>query len=1106
MTGPAVLIAIAGGVYVVSKVVEWCSNQASADEKQRQRELRHERDALIDEINAQRYANAEAKHQLLRKSAKRHRKTLLANLDALRTKQQALLGDFTMLFENLETELARPELSPIRRTTIHKKLPYLQNGFARLQAYQDYLTHYQEALDRKWHKEQFEDILECEPASPTLPEEWLYVGKVVALEGTKELNHPTVFGQRIVLTNEKTPQGWSDSRQQVQFSRYQQPYAVPVQLVKQDQHNPKKFFACVARGSLWQDHIMTEQPVLFEVERYHSQYDGYFGSLLDGSLRAFLPAAQRQDRSRRLKAGEILDVWPSQYDLCLNTNGIHTTTRLNAIEVSASRATVLPNERIALLVGEFTQHAELIASALLSDTPWCLMPMDESVVQPAQSDITCRLQNGQIAITASIDTERGMLHALCCEKVAISASGIELPFALQVVDSLLADEPLLHKPDMVEPLISFVMMSHINPQREALRVEQHAFIQRWQAVLDYQKQENCFQSITFDALPIADKTQNDVWEIILPRVAHEAWCDAFEANERPILKLSVWTAAADVPDWLPVCKEVKVDVSSTTELRLQFSPQRGYPKTQLQRAQHSYSLSLESRDAALKRQQQALADFQADKLVEPVLKELLLTPQFYYPQSHPEWQQRVAQGLSWFNPHLTETQKQVIHTCLTAKHLALVQGPPGTAKTTCIVELLAQIFSAEPNCRVLLVSQQNMAVDNALERLTKVCGQLSVLRVGREERIDPMLQGYAIEPVLMKACQHWQAHSQLSEHNDHPHLTEEWRKLVADFQARLAQHDVPLDVAELVLEEQQLVGATCVGLASSYLSVDRLTFDVAIVDEAGRATVPELLIPLLRAKKVILIGDHHQLPPAVSPLLREEKAQQELPFLDEAFLQVSFFERLFHALPEGCRATLTEQYRMTPEIGDLVAELFYTDQGQRRLFNGVRPLPVAVLPKAMGWVDVKGRHQRGSQGQSLKNEDEARAIVDFMDRLRHNTTTSLDVAVITPYRAQVDFVRKVLQQRGAMLDVQQGMVWGHLRLKVNTVDSFQGSEADVVCYSIVRSSGSLQFLLDKKRLNVACSRARAHLYIFGSADFVAGYQDEKNENILAQLLARLPRV
>ena len=170
--------------------------------------------------------------------------------------------------------------------------------------------------------------------------------------------------------------------------------------------------------------------------------------------------------------------------------------------------------------------------------------------------------------------------------------------------------------------------------------------------------------------------------------------------------------------------------------------------------------------------------------------------------------------------------------------------------------------------------------------------------------------------------------------------------------------DIPNEIKELLISSHQILGATCMGLANKSLGLDLSEFDIAIIDEAGRATAPELLIPILRAKKVVLIGDHNQLPPTVDKQLFkdiEDDNIDKLTFEDKEVLEKSFFEELYEKIPNSNKMMLNEQFRMPKKIGDLISELFY----ESMLKNGhIKDSSNFIDSKnIVKWIDVKGIHE-----------------------------------------------------------------------------------------------------------------------------------------------------
>lgn len=299
-------------------------------------------------------------------------------------------------------------------------------------------------------------------------------------------------------------------------------------------------------------------------------------------------------------------------------------------------------------------------------------------------------------------------------------------------------------------------------------------------------------------------------------------------------------------------------------------------------------------------------------------------------------------------------------------------------------------------------------------------------------------------------------------------------ELLSEWHARFGETS---EFAAAALARAQVVGATCVGLGA-IRGVRVVPFDLCIVDEASRATAPELFIPMVRSARYVLVGDDRQLPPYLdSDALNDATLE---PFrITRRELEQPFFSYLADGLPEANVVALTIQHRMHPAIGQLVSDCFY--DGKLRSARERTQLPDefrAVAPAPVTWVTTARLPNRreSRRGDSVFNEAEAAIVARLIGRLAAAAAgrrEPLSVAVLTPYRAQ----RKVIGDRLAAQPNHPEV----LHVAVHTVDSFQGQEADVVLYSATRSNpeGRLGFTRERPRLNVALSRGRELLIIVG---------------------------
>lgn len=290
------------------------------------------------------------------------------------------------------------------------------------------------------------------------------------------------------------------------------------------------------------------------------------------------------------------------------------------------------------------------------------------------------------------------------------------------------------------------------------------------------------------------------------------------------------------------------------------------------------------------------------------------------------------------------------------------------------------------------------------------------------------------------------------------------------------------------ISRAQVVGATCVGLAS-IKGLESIPFELCIIDEASRASGPELFIPMTRSKRFILVGDERQLPPYIDPDLRNQEFLDQWG-LSQADVTTPFFSYLAASLPAENVRELRDQHRMHPAIGGLVSECFY--EGRLRSVGTDFSLHSDlqdVLEKPVTWYSTAGlsKHSETRVGESISNEFEAAAIKEIVSKLERESARKsrrIDVAILAGYKGQC----RALESRLASEIARDGA----LTIQVHTVDSFQGREADVVIYSVTRSNqaGKLGFLKEEPRMNVALSRAKECLVIVGDPVTVRNSQGQ----------------
>ncbi len=1080
------VVAVGLTVLASAKVVSWIYNVKTEQEYNKQREAAKYTNAIREQAAATRQQQDARMLEKLRQMGFAHAQFLHASIDEYRLAVADVPDELKNLERTIGKEVAHKTSSPYRKSALRREYARIEDAIVRMHEYQRYLDHLQACVQSLLEDEAFDELLQLDAPEPLLPQEWLYPGKLV-LVSMDELGQPLPrFQHRISF-------GSDNNTQKALALSYGDDIPVLIQSVHK--RHETLFYGCVARGTVYYHHIMQGEPIAFLVKRIVA--NSAIGTLCEGMVRACLPISQLKHPGVRLLPGQTIFVYPVAYDLCLNKNPFDEKGQ--GIEVSEFNYQSRGTQSYQQLYLEVDEH--LLSE--VSDQGFYNVEEHWTLLSYSSTTGEISLAKASVQIDCLVRKDGEMLEVRKLTQTGSLLVGLDTPFRFTLITQHLARTEKVGWAYGVHEFLRFCAQSALDMNESPERLAQSRFYQRWEQVIAYQRSREESVSLEF---PL-ELTQREGDTLTLQRERLPYQCqeqfdlvfdklgEALVLSERSILntdycvRLQSWDEQRS--EYIPAMRfgrrnhrPVYVRQKNSIHISGNFLlPDNTAPMLRL-------LVNIPS--ASLKRQSQALEDFFQDRLVNPALKNILLSPEKYLPE------QDVHLTPESWSGTLDNSQKSVVELALRERNIALIQGPPGAGKTTAIVETLYQLFRQWPHRRVLVVSQQNTAVDNALSKFLEKHSHsleqpIQAIRIGNAEKMSPAIQPLGFDQQYASFLAELETRAinaavRLPEAESN--LCHVWCAMLKQaVHSRRGQEEFFITL----LGDRNVVGATCVGLATNKGGIDQLQFDVAIIDEAGRATVPEILIPILRSKKIILVGDHYQLPPSIAPLLRDDDANQALSFLQESFLNRSFFELMFESLPKVCREVLDKQYRMAPAIGDLVATLFYSHQGKRMLFNGHPDShfePDYLLEKSIYWVNVKGRQQQPRHSMSKENLREASAITDFLTTLATRVHRPISVAVITPYSAQKERVRKLLRNLGW----KDGQL-GSLRIEVDTVDAFQGSEADVVCYSTVRTEGSLNFILDRKRLNVACSRAKLHLLFFGDSHYLQNWRGKKKEGV-----------
>ncbi|GAA5977517.1 hypothetical protein JCM10908_005000 [Rhodotorula pacifica] len=513
----------------------------------------------------------------------------------------------------------------------------------------------------------------------------------------------------------------------------------------------------------------------------------------------------------------------------------------------------------------------------------------------------------------------------------------------------------------------------------------------------------------------------------------------------------------------------------------------------------------------------ALRKLEAAEPLSPLLSVLL-------GQQKPNIEKRPASDpLHLIDENLNDSQKEAVDFALCSQEVALIWGPPGTGKTQTLVEIIRQCVRAEQ--RVLVCGASNLAVDNILARLSvphpNFSQPIPLTRVGHPARVLAGLGRHTLDAqsatsdtsallddikkdleTLENQLRNGTGKSRVKG-SERKKMWEEVRELRKEFRKRQG------GVVTEVVSKAKVVLATTHGAGGR--SLDRFEFDVVIIDEAAQATEPACWIPVLKGKKLILAGDHLQLPPTLKSSNRLTKAlssksakankaadatsaangtapgAQQGKLTLSPDLEVTLFSRMLALHGPTVRRMLQVQYRFSEKINSFPSKTLYNGElipaegvRDRKLsdLEGVEPdedldEPVIFFDTA-GQAMYERAAEDGSFGsESKSNENEADIVQKYVGTLISAGVPPTSISVISPYNSQVVLIASSVHPQ-------------YPEIEVNSVDSCQGRENDVVIISLVRSNeeGEVGFLRELRRLNVSMTRPRRHLVVVGDSETV----------------------
>lgn len=448
------------------------------------------------------------------------------------------------------------------------------------------------------------------------------------------------------------------------------------------------------------------------------------------------------------------------------------------------------------------------------------------------------------------------------------------------------------------------------------------------------------------------------------------------------------------------------------------------------------------------------------------------------------------------NPKLNTVQQLAVNKILSANELAIVHGPPGTGKTTTLVQAIKALIK-QNHQQILVVAPSNTAVDLLSQKLAEE--NLNVLRIGNPSRVSATMLALTLDSKMashesMKEIKALK--KQAAEYKNMAHkykrnfgrAEQEQRKALFNEAYKIMKDvgNTEQYIIDQVVSKAQVITATLVG--ANHHTIRDLKFNTVVIDEAGQALEPACWIPILKADKVIFAGDHCQLPPTIKS---SEAAK--------AGLSTTLLEKCVNMFPEAV-VLLEEQYRMHEYIMGYSSKVFYS--GNLKAHHSVSSRTLFKADKSLAFIDTAGcAFDEKTEGTSITNAEEASFLLKHLTlyiselSAHYSPENFPTIGIISPYQQQISTLKELFQHSSTL------QVYAD-KIAINTIDSFQGQERDIVYLSLTRSNSdqSIGFLSDIRRMNVAMTRAKQKLVVIGDsatlsrlpfyADFVT-YADER---------------
>lgn len=506
---------------------------------------------------------------------------------------------------------------------------------------------------------------------------------------------------------------------------------------------------------------------------------------------------------------------------------------------------------------------------------------------------------------------------------------------------------------------------------------------------------------------------------------------------------------------------------------------------------YSINYDYQAEEIVFKKKERALDELKKSNVYINNLSNKLCDPNISFKQNE------IIKVDRFFNKDLDENQQLAVKKALSLQdgsEILLIQGPPGTGKTTTIVEILKQYLKLHPNYKMLITSQSNQAVDNVLEKICK--DEPKILRIGNDEsKMSEIARSFTPNKVINALVNKNLKDLKENKLEGYENYQANFEQILQTITSKSAQNT---ETEKFFIKNIKLIFGTLIGI-SSWSNFREIVFDLVIVDEAGRATLSELLVPCIKARKIIFVGDHKQL----APIIDDDVASNLDEYSKEEVI-TSLFEQLYEGNTNfpNLKHRLTYNYRAHKSICNLYSNVFYDGELKtKEELNKLKQHNIPFYKTNAIWLNTSRLKDRADEqkGTGKINRCNAKVILkELEDLLEHCKKNNLSIGIITPYKDQKHHLDNSLK------DIVKAYKDEKLEIDIGTVDSFQGSDRDIIIYDCVRSGGGkkskIDFIADEKRLNVSLSRSKKLLLIVGDIEFLHKSSTNKGINPFKEII------